>query len=140
MHVAKGAPRSPKIVTLRSPLCNVPGVLHGGARIETWGYKHAGINGTSADGGPCTLCSRGDVACTTLACRLNRVMTWQLHQMRRAGGKYGLFIVADPHHTGAPQTDMGLSSASSMWDQVSVGLVVAGLFTIVCMLYLHLHF
>eukprot|EP00041_Stephanoeca_diplocostata_P037614 m.1430120 g.1430120 ORF g.1430120 m.1430120 type:complete len:548 (-) comp25071_c0_seq5:4106-5749(-) len=95
--------------------------LAGGARIETWGYKHAGVNGTSTDDGPCVLCSRDDVACTTLACRLQRVMVWQLRQMQRGVDKYGLFLVTDPHHTGAPQTDRGLSSASSMWDQVRMG-------------------
>ena len=112
---------SAKWLTIAAPtVAGQPAI--GGARIETWGFEHAGSNGTSSDDNSCCAQSFAPEQ-NTLAVRLERGMLWQLALAKRADGKegYGVLAVPDAFFDGVPAVGRGTSSASSMWDQVRMG-------------------
>lgn len=112
---------SAKWLTIAAPtVAGKPAI--GGARVETWGFEHAGANGTSSDNNSCCAQSFA-TGQNALAARLERGMLWQLALAKRADDEegYGVLTVPDAFFNGVPAVGRGTSSASSMWDQVRMG-------------------
>ena len=119
------ASASAKWLTQAVPTSSAGAGVDGGSRIETWGYQHAGINGTSGDANSCCAQSGSAASASSLASKLREGMLWQLRLARKTSGGFGVLVVADewfngvPASCGAPQC--ATTSSSSMWDQVRMG-------------------
>ena len=119
------ASASAKWLTQAVPKSSAGAGVDGGSRIETWGYQHAGINGTSGDANSCCAQSGSAASASSLASKLREGMLWQLRLARKTSGGFGVLVVADewfngvPASCGAPQC--ATTSSSSMWDQVRMG-------------------